>query len=1516
VGGPASGALSEGIPPSPVVRRAHAICPPGCEFAYRDVSSGGRAAPSAGAGVRSGCAMTITVTVTSPSPTGSDLKLVDFLRDGLIDPIDNQPTQFVALDPTLTLGSATEITLHSASGNLVFNPFGAVVSGTITGFSITSAADGIVRATVTGLNIDAAALYAAMIANDVAALDALLFGTDAFSYVGDTGNDVFTSGLLADHLDGGAGDDFLVARDGADTLVGAVGADTLDGGASGDTYELGANAAAIVILDSAGNDTVTSTISRSLAGFATVEGLTLLGSADIDGTGNSLANTIIGNAGDNVLDGGGGTDFLIGGNGDDTYVLGADNDLVAESNGNAGGIDTITSTITRTLVSLGGIENLTLEGSADIDGTGNNLDNVITGSAGDNLLDGGVGSDTLSGGDGDDTLMGGNDSDADTLMGGSGDDLYELGNNYGGICTDTSGTDTVTSTGTRSIAFFTGIENLVLLGNAEIDGTGNGLDNTITGNSGNNVLTGGLGLDTLIGGLGDDTYVFSADDDNDVIVDTGGTDTLISVEGASLQNKPTIENLILDGNGDTDGYGNVLDNVITGNSGDNALVGFEGADSLYGGAGDDDYFITFADDALDTIVDSSGTDRAISNTVSVSIAGYVGVENILLDGNANLDATGNALANLITGNNGANILDGGVGVDTLSGGTGSDTYVLGSESDAVVESFNAGTDTITSTITRSLAPYAHVERLTLLGGGNIDGTGNGLDNTITGNAGKNTLDGGAGGTDSLFGGLGDDTYVLGNDNDDVTSDAGGTDTITSTVSRSLAPHGTIEVLKLIGNGNIDGTGNGLANTINGNSGKNTLDGGVDAVTDFLAGGQGDDTYVLGTGSDVVIEVFGGGSDTITSTITRSLVPYGQIENLTLLGSAHIDGTGNGAANRIVGNDGQNILDGGGGLDTLEGGNAKDTYVLGNGNDVTFDTGGTDTITSTISRSLAPHGTIENLILLGNGNIDGTGNALANTITGNSGANVLSGGSDSYSNVDTLIGGAGDDTYVLSDQLDVVVEVAGGGTDKITSASGRDLADYAQVENLTLVGSSNVDGRGNALANVITGNVGKNTLTGRGGVDSLYGGAGDDTYVLGADSDFVQDTSGWDVVESSVTRSLTSFTAIEGLRLTGTADISGTGDGFNNVIWGNSGNNTLNGGAGGDNLLGAAGADTLIGQLDSNSDTLEGQDGDDLLIGGTGDYFRGGAGDDTYVLGSFAFHGTSVRDDQGGIDLATSTISRNLQLMQDVENLTLLGSADIDGTGSALDNVLTGNSGKNTLKGLAGDDTLVATAGIETLKGGVGNDTYVLGSHFFNTGATLSTVQDDAGVDTITSTIDRALTNFTDVENLILLGNANLNGTGSALDNKMIGNAGKNTLSGFSGRDDLDGGAGNDILRGGEGADKMTGGAGGDVFDYNTVSEIGLGADRDIIRDFVHLVDDIDLSTIDANGSAPGDTAFTFIGSAAFTGAKGQLRFFQNDLPGTQLDKTFVDGDVNGDGVADFRIQLTGLVNLTGSDFAL
>ena len=151
-----------------------------------------------------------------------------------------------------------------------------------------------------------------------------------------------------------------------------------------------------------------------------------------------------------------------------------------------------------------------------------------------------------------------------------------------------------------------------------------------------------------------------------------------------------------------------------------------------------------------------------------------------------------------------------------------------------------------------------------------------------------------------------------------------------------------------------------------------------------------------------------GIDTITSTITRSLEVW-PIENLTLLGAAAINGTGNGARQRDHRNDAANMLDGGAGTDTLNGGAGNDTYVLGDGNDTVSDSGG-----STPSPRPSPARWLvrddREPDAARTAAINGTGNALANTITGNAAANILDGGAGA----DTLIGGAGNDTYVLGD----------------------------------------------------------------------------------------------------------------------------------------------------------------------------------------------------------------------------------------------------------------------------------------------------------------------------------------------------------------------------------------------------------------------------------------------------------------------------------------------------------------------
>lgn len=288
---------------------------------------------------------------------------------------------------------------------------------------------------------------------------------------------------------------------------------------------------------------------------------------------------------------------------------------------------------------------------------------------------------------------------------------------------------------------------------------------------------------------GNTTYNFQSDFGNEVartIVDTGGIDTLdfswvtaaqrIDLNPETYSNtggltgnlgiaRGTIIENVRGGSGNDVLYGNSAANVLSGNNGNDVLYGRGGLDTLSGGLGNDTFVLT---NENDTVIDSGGIDT-ITSTISRSLAGYASIERLSLSGTANISASGNGLANILTGNSGNNVLDGRAGLDTLIGGLGNDAYVLGAESDTVSDS--GGNDLITSTISRSLASYATIERLTLLGSSNINGIGNALNNTITGNSGNNTLNGSTG-NDTLLGGLGADRLYGGVGNDTLTGGTG------------------------------------------------------------------------------------------------------------------------------------------------------------------------------------------------------------------------------------------------------------------------------------------------------------------------------------------------------------------------------------------------------------------------------------------------------------------------------------------------------------------------------------------------------------------------------------------------------------------------------------------------------------------------------------------------------------------------------------------------------------------------
>ena len=460
-----------------------------------------------------------------------------------------------------------------------------------------------------------------------------------------------------------------------------------------------------------------------------------------------------------------------------------------------------------------------------------------------------------------------------------------------------------------------------------------GDDFLYSGQYGADALSGGAGNDILEGGCDNDTYLFSKGDGKDIIYD-GYNRQGTANSGVNAGSRDAI----------SFGAGISVGDVVAKAVGNNLVLAIRESGKTFDQLTDTITIENWYDtnNRIEYIVFEDGT---VLNTVAaiLSLAGTEWDDTIIgIEQGMTLDAKGgNDIVTSLNGNNiinggagndsittggGADILDGGIGIDTLKGGTGNDTYIIDTTTDILIENANEGIDTVQSSISYTLK--TNFENLTLTGTSAINGYGNTLNNTLTGNSANNTLNGSAG-ADTMLGGDGSDLYYVDNTGDQVIETlTGGTgDTIISTINWTLGDN--IEVLRLLGSGAINGTGNTLSNTLYSGDGDNVLDGG--AGNDNLSYGYATSGVTVNLGITTSQNTLGSGIDTILN-----------IENL--IGSTFND--------NFIGNIGNNILVGSKGNDTLNGGTGNDTYTfnVGDGIDSIFDhdmngstNGGTDRV---------------------------------------------------------------------------------------------------------------------------------------------------------------------------------------------------------------------------------------------------------------------------------------------------------------------------------------------------------------------------------------------------------------------------------------------------------------------------------------------------------------------------------------------------------------------------------------------
>jgi Ca2+-binding RTX toxin-like protein len=1022
-------------------------------------------------------------------------------------------------------------------------------------------------------------------------------------------------------------------------------------------------------------------------------------------------------------------------------------------------------------------------------------------------------------------------------------------------------------------------------------------DDTINAGAGDDVLQASLygtgGRDVIDGGDGADTLTATADDQILYFASMSGVEAVtsggfagISLSASSADDLIDLSVLSLSGI-----------QLVSGAGGNDTLVGSTAADTLSGGGGEDqilagagdDVILMGANEGLDTIdggagadtISATGSDIAITlstlaNVEAISGGGFAGVSitggygsdvldfsSVSLIGIEQID--GDEGADTIVGTAGGDTIIGGSGANNLSGGDGDDVFLASPFEGVDSIDGGAGYDKLVATDDWQILEYSSLTSVEEISGGGFEGV------AIWGTGGSNLLD--------LSG---------------------------------VHLEGIAEVFGAGGSDTIVGTSD--ADTIDGGSGDDNLSGG--AGNDAIDGGSGTDTASYASASSGVAvnlalttaqATGGAGVDTITA--VENVVGSGFADTLTGSAVANLLSGGSGD-DSLVASGGADTLDGGAGVDTVGFAGASSEYgISGDSTSVAVRNLATGVVSTLVAAEWIAFADQTINLVTGPQTLSGTSGADA--LTGSLGADVLTGaaGNDTVSGWggnDTLQGGSGNDSYVYT---------YGGGADRIDEAGSASSGDAL------------------AIHGVLPGGV---TLQ-RPVVDDLKL-VFDDGGSIVIHNQF--NSLGWDVIETirfddNTTWSLQTAKNM----LIAQAETSG-----NDSVLGFSGADTLDGGAGNDTLEGGAGNDTYVyssgGGNDVLNDNSNGDPTDTLLLHGitTGavTVSRPAPGD---LLLSFAGGGSvkipgqfnslvwnlveSIRFDDGAV-----------WSLQDLKN-TLIAQSETAGNdvvrGFAGNDTLDGGVGNDTLQGDKGDDSYVYSSGggddvIDDLGASSANDQLLL--HGITpadvtfqrpTASDVKLVFASGGSVTIKDQVQSLGWNV--VENIrfddatvwsaATVQAKTLDAQGTSGADTIVGFSGADLILGRGGSDNLQGGGGNDTIAGGSGGDTLTGGAGADQFRFDTLADAPTGSTPDVITDFAQGSDKINLTAIDANTVTSGDQAFTWIGTAAFSNAAGQLRYVT-----TPTGARTIYGDVDGDGVADFQIQVTGSTTFQGTDFLL